>query len=103
MSDSKKLGDRFDNFETKIRNRRNLPGDKFRLRKRNSRKKNCMITTDTNTSKPATLHCSYDATYYSMYQPAYNMLFVFYDEEEYESSDWNDYSIPPLPDSGIQH
>lgn len=62
-----------------------------------------MTTMHTDTAQKTSIQCSYDTTYYSMYQPSYDMIFIFYDEEECEDSDWGDFVIPPSHDSGIQH
>ena len=49
------------------------------------------------TSTQPFIHCSYDSGYEEIYQPTYDVAFIFYDEDELESDDtYNDF-IPPLP------
>ncbi len=49
------------------------------------------------------LHCSYSSEYQDIYEPGYDMGFVFIDEDEFEDEDefakdsWIDF--PPMPDS----
>lgn len=49
------------------------------------------------------LSCTYSSEYQAIYEPSYNIAFVFVDEDEYESfsdEDWDD--VCPLPNpSGI--
>ena len=42
--------------------------------------------------------CAYNTSYQSIYQPSYDMLIVFYDEDEGDNDDWTD-CVPPLPTS----
>jgi hypothetical protein len=46
------------------------------------------------------LHCSYDSGYEEIYQPTYDVAFVFYDEDDIESDDTDNDFIPPLPIAG---
>lgn len=49
------------------------------------------------------LNCSYSSEYQDIYEPGYDMGFVFIDEDEFEDEDeyaddcWVD--LPPMPDS----